>query len=293
MLKTNSLKSSFCAGLAAVGLLALPAALIAGTETTAKETKVTEAPKTSAITGDFGVNFVSAYFSRGILQENQGAIAEPYADLYLSLFEGSGAINKVSLNMGIWGSIHSHNPGLGTTSSWYEFDWMPGISVTFAKNFTLTTSYYEFDSPNDSFAAARSVNINLAYNDADVLGVFAMHPHITFLRELDNKAGLGARKGSYYEVGIAPGLPAFGPVTVTLPATAGFGSNRFYDKGTVFGYFSVGPNIAIALPFVPSRFGSWTVNTSATYYHLNGNVATADLGRHNDWVFSGGLGMTF
>ena len=290
----NYMKSTLFAGVAAMGLMALPGSLFAGSDTTTtKDVKAVEAPKpATSITGDAGFNFVSAYFSRGILQENQGAIFEPYADLYFSLYEGTGFVNKVSLNMGVWASVHSHHPGVvSTTPAWYEFDWMPGVSVTFAKNFTLTASYYEFDSPNDSFAAARSLNVNLAYNDTDLLGKFALHPHFTYLRELEGKAGLGTKQGNYFEVGIAPALPALGPVTVSLPATAGFGSSGFY-AGTGFGYFSVGPNIAVALP-IPARLGSWTFNTSATYYRLAGNVATADLGRKNDWVFSGGLAVTF
>ena len=311
---TYSLKSTIRAGAAAVGLMALPGALLAGTETTGKEAKVIEAPKpASAISGDAGVNFVSAYFSRGVLQENQGTIAEPYADLFLTAYEGTGFINKVSLQMGVWASIHSHHPGvISSTPAWYEFDWTPGIAVTFAKNFTLTTSYFEFDSPSDSFipsntgipTSARSLNVNLAYNDTDLLGKFAMHPHFTYLREIEGAAGISGPNGNYFEVGIAPALPAMGPVTISLPATLGFGNNGFYALTTQvapgistvaetnFGYLSVGPAIAVALP-VPARFGSWTFNTSATYYHLNGTVAAVDNSRHNDWVFSGGLGVTF
>ena len=300
MLKTYSLKSTIRAGAAAVGLLALPGALFAGTA--AKETKIIEAPKaTSAISGDAGFNFVSAYFSRGILQENQGAIFEPYADLFIALYEGDGIVNKLTANFSVWSSIQAHHPGVvSTTGSWYEFDWMPGVSLTLAKNFTLTVSYYQFDSPNDSFRTSGNLNVNLAYNDADLLGKFALHPHVTYLRELTGKAGLGTEQGNYYEVGIAPALPAMGPLTVSFPLTAGFGNAGFYEvhtspvttSETNFGYLSVGPSIAVALP-LPSRYGAWTFNASAIYYHLNGTVAAADVNRHNDWVFSGGLGVAF
>ena len=321
MLKINRLKSAFCAGVAVMGLIALPGALFAEEATTAKETKPVqpvEAPKpASAVSGDAGINFVSAYFSRGILQENQGTIAQPYADLYFSLYEDTGFVNKVVAQMGIWASAQSHHPGVvSSIPSWYEFDWMPGLAVTFAKNFTLTASYFEFDSPTNSFipsntgipASARSVNINLAYSDTDLLGAFALHPHVTFLKEIKGAAGLSTG-GNYFEVGIAPGLPAFGPVTVTLPVIAGFGSNGFYALTTQvpatrttaasaivteskFGYVSAGPNFAVALPF-PARYGAWTFNAAATYYRLNGTVATADVGRKNDCVFSGGVGVTF
>jgi hypothetical protein len=51
-----------------------------------KETKdVKEQVKESCITGDLGVTIVSEYISRGLVQVNQGVIAEPYLDLYFQL----------------------------------------------------------------------------------------------------------------------------------------------------------------------------------------------------------------
>ena len=162
MMKTLTLG----AGIALAGIL-LPASLYAGTESKA----VVETATKSAITGDLGVNFVSEYISRGAPQEIKGVIAQPYADLYFSLYEGEGFVNKVSLNLGVWSSLHSahtlagsvNGSGLSTTSAWYEFDYTPGVAVTFAKNYTLTASYLEFDSPNDAFLASRNVNFSLAY----------------------------------------------------------------------------------------------------------------------------------
>jgi len=301
MVKSNDLKLTLCAGIALAGML-LPASVFAGTETASKEVTPVVAETKSAITGDFGVQFVSAYFSRGILQggatytANQGVIAQPYADLYFDLYDGKDTdfVNKVSLNLGIWGSIHSHHPGVvSTTPAWQEFDWMPGISVTFAKNFTLTTSYYEFDSPSDQFASFRGVNANLSYNDSDLLKAFALHPHVSYLREIENKAGIGTNKGNYYEVGVTPGLPAYGPLSVTFPIAAGFGSAGFYGPETGFGYLSAGVNATVAMSFVPSKFGAWSFTTGATYLKLNGATKVADLGRAYDWVFNGGVGGAF
>lgn len=293
MVNTHKLKFMLSAGVAAGMILSTA---FAGTETSsAKDTVVQEAQK-SAITGDLGVNFVSQYVSRGIVLENQGLIAQPYADLYFALYQGDGFINKVSLDLGIWSSLHSHEVPGSTTAAWYEFDWTPGIAVTFAKNFTLTASYFEFDSPNDSFEPARSLNFRLDYNDADLLGAFALHPHVTYLRELEGKAGNGTSEGNYYEVGVAPGLPAFGPLTVTFPLTAGFGSADFYVNNQGFGYFSAGVNGAVALNFIPASYGTWTFNAGVTYYRLAGALSDANAVQpadHNDWVFNGGVGCTF
>jgi hypothetical protein len=306
MVKTNMLKlSSLVAGLA---LGTMPFASFAGeTMATGKQTKeLVEQVKESCITGDLGVNVVSQYVSRGLIFENQGAIIQPYADLYFKLYEGDGFLNKIQLNLGIWNSFHSRktDAGLasGTTSSstrsWYEFDFTAGVSFTFAKYVTLTPSYYWFLSPNDGFSTFQGLNVKLALDDSEWLGAFALHPTIQVLFELENKAGNGPDEGIYYEVAIAPALPAFGPLTVSFPMVAGFGSNDFYTDDAEFGFFSAGVSAAYAMTFVPECFGTWTATAGATFYALGDpaldefNPGVRDPG-NEEWVFSGGVGLTF
>src|SRR4029078_10638688 len=101
--------------LLAASILALPALACADTATDGKEAKsVVEKTKESCISGDLGINVVSQYVSRGVIFENQGAIVQPYADLYFKLMEDeSGFLNKVSLNLGIWNSFHSRHTDAG------------------------------------------------------------------------------------------------------------------------------------------------------------------------------------
>jgi hypothetical protein len=279
------------------GILAMPALSMAGTEMSdTKETKqVVEPAKESWITGDIGVTFVSEYISRGLVLENQGAIGQPYLDLYFKLYDDpNGFVNKVTFNFGLWSSIHSHPQTMGTTTdAWYEFDYTPGIAVTFAKRFTLTASYFEFDSPADAFNTARSINGNLAFDDTDFLGAFALHPHVAVLAELSAPGAAGLDKnGWYYEIGIAPSH-TFGPVTVTVPVTVGLGDHRFY-AGDTFGYVSAGVNLSTPLSFIPSKWGAWTLSAGYTYYDLGDNVADATATGHNtQHVFSGAIGLTF
>jgi hypothetical protein len=264
-----------------------------------KETKeLKEQVKESCITGDLGVTFVSAYISRGLVLENQGVIAQPYLDLYFKLYEGTGFINKVQLNLGLWSSIHSHPQPDGstdTTRNWYEFDYTPGIAITFAKNFTFTASYFEFDSPASSFDTARSLNFNLAYDDTDLLGAFALHPHFTYLREITAPGFAGlAPDGDYFEIGVAPGYTFKGfPLTVTIPLTVGLGANHFYLDDT-YGYFSAGCQLSVPLSFIPECYGKWTLSAGYTYYNLGGDVAlTTNTNHHNQHVFQGAIGLTF
>jgi len=308
--------AKFC--ILTASILALPTLSFAGKEIVSKDKVPVEVAKESCITGDLGVNVVSQYISRGLIFENQGGIVEPYADLYFRLYQGDGFINKVSANIGIWNSFHSRHTDAGeasgngvgnhnasSTASWYEFDFTAGLAVTFLKNFTFTPSYYTFLSPNDGFNTFQGLNLNLAYDDTDLLGKFALHPHVTVLFELENKAGNGSDEGIYYEVGVAPSTPLFGKdsgLTFTLPVTAGFGSHNFYAKDAGFGYVSAGGQLSYALAFVPKCLGAWTVNGAATYYYLGSdslrtfNTQPANDVRdakNSEWVFSGGLAVSF
>jgi hypothetical protein len=300
-------------------LVLAPVPLLLAGESTGKEVKkVIEAAKESCITGDIGVSVVSQYISRGVIFENQGLIAQPFADLYFKLYEGEGFINKVSLNLGIWSSIHSRKTDAGiasgsgssTTRNWYEFDYTVGLATTFAKNFTFTPSFYAYLSPNDGFSTFYGLNLNLAYNDSDLWGgKFALNPSATVLFELENKTGTGADEGVYYEVALNPTF-ALGPATIAVPLKAGFGSSDFYgsldSSGAIqnegFGYLSAGVVATLPLKFIPECYGAWTLNASATYYYLGDGTAdynTAPRGgtvrdySENEWVFGGGLTIAF
>ena len=298
MIKVLKLKTLRTVVLTAVGIIATSMSY-AGTDAPAA---ATPPPPKSNISGDLGVAIVSEYLSRGLVLENQGAIVQPYLDIYYKMYEGTGFINSASLQLGFWSSVNSHlQPVIGsanTTPHWYEIDWTPTISVTFAKNFTLSLAYFEFDSPSSMFETARSINTSLSYNDSDLLGAYALHPHFTVLAELPAPGAAGLGKGGwYYETGVAPSYTfapkSTYPVTLTVPVTAGFGSSNFYGSSN-FGYISTGITASVPLAFIPSSFGSWTATAGYSYYYLANTVADATAtGHNNQSSFSGAIGMTF
>lgn len=320
------------AAAAMLGLSSLSTAL-AGTETAApgKESKAVTPPcPVTYITGDFGVTFTSEYISRGLVLQDKGVIGQPYLDIYIKLYSGdanSWFINSVSGQLSFWADIGSntytantaiglpqgfyqHHPGTDATPSWYEFDWDPGISVTFAQKFTLLVQYFEFDSPGGDFSTARSVDAALSYDDSWVwantplgAGNFSFHPHFTVLYELGAPgfAGLKAH-GWYYEIGVAPSytfLPkSTYPITFSIPTTVGLGDQSGFYYSNTFGYFSVGPAISVPLAFIPSGFGSWTVTAAYTYYYEGNTVRAFNASNGTDGsnsrnVFSGAIGCTF
>jgi hypothetical protein len=260
---------------------------------------VVEIP-TSRWSGDTGVNFVTAYFAYGILQENKGAIAEPYLDISRTLFESDGFITKATIGLQLWSSIHSEKTGAKRNNSlpqWYEFDYYVPIGVTIAKRWTLTVSYLEYEFPNGAFTAQRGVQANLAYDDTDVLGAFALHPHAMILYNFEGILGIGLSDAWYAEFGVAPSFSLASkskyPVTVTFPLTVALGDNHFYP-GDRYGYFSATANASVPLAFIPKSFGPWTVNAGLTYYNLGGATAAINAhGDHTAYVGQLGIGLTF
>ncbi len=296
--------------------LCLTASAFAGTEANEMKT-VVEKVKESCITGDIGINVVSQYVSRGVIFENQAGIIQPFADLYFKLYSGDGFLNAISLNLGIWNSFHSRKTDAGavfggggaSTRSWYEFDFTAGLAFTFAKSVTFTPSYYTFLSPNDGFSTFQGLNLKLAADTTEWFG-FNLAPAVQVLFELENKAGTGSDEGVYYEVSIAPSFPV-GPLTVTIPVVAGFGSNDFYGSlntttGLIedesFGFVSGGVTLSYGLEFIPECYGAWTVSAGYTYYYLGDGTSdfnTAARGglvrddKESEHVFSGGLSVAF
>lgn len=281
-------------GILATSILAIPALSLAGTP--AKESKkIVEKTKESCITGDIGLDVYSQYVFHGITLENQGAILQPYADIYFKLYEGDGFLSNVSLNLGVWNSFHSNHPVASSTRNWFEFDFLAGLSFTFGKYFTLSPGYVAYTSPGDYFSTAHVAQLKLAVDDTDLLGAWALHPYVMVEAELDGKAGNGNDEGFYYEVGIAPGCK-LGPVAISLPIKAGFGSNDYYAQDAGYGFFSAGVALSYDLTCVPECYGTWTVSANATYFNFGDANADAN-GVKNDEVnavvFGGGLKVAF
>src|SRR5688500_15542047 len=69
---------------------------------------VVEAAKESCIAGDIGFDITNAYFFHGSRQEDSGFIIQPYADLCFKVYQGTGFLTSLSVDLGIWNSFHSN-----------------------------------------------------------------------------------------------------------------------------------------------------------------------------------------
>jgi len=288
----------------------------AGTKVTKPAKKVVEPAAESCITGDIGFDVVSNYISKGVAYQNQGFIIQPYADLHFRIYKGAGALESVTVDVGIWNSIHANHPGarFGAGNSgvpnWFEFDFATGLTFNLSNKLSLSPYFKTYESPSSIFQTTYTVGLGLSYDDSAALGAFALHPHALVELELQGSTGNNFPggtyhgRGQYYEVGIAPGTK-LGEVSLSLPVTAGFGSGGFYLGNRGFGFISVGARAEYDLKAIPACLGKWTLSTSATYYRLGGSngpvlfSGASGLGLSqaitdkNQLVFQGGLKVAF
>ena len=302
------------AAFAAASLLGVSA--YAGPQPKSKPMKQpTKVMEESCITGDIGFDVVSEYISKGVVYENQSFIIQPYADLHFRVAKNMGGIDSITVDLGIWNSSHNHHPGAGgsSTPQWFEFDFLAGLTFN-ASKFAISPYFKIYESPSDQFQNTYAVGLNLAYDDKDLLGDFALHPYVLAELQLEGSAGNNFPpgnshgRGQYYEVGVTPDHK-WGDLTLSLPIKGGFGSGGFYLGNRGFGFVSVGVDAAYALNFVPECLGKWSVHTGVTYVRLGGdnNAATRagaaglapaylpgnGLADKNHLVFGGGLKVAF
>ena len=91
---------------------------------------------TGKISFSAGIDLTNAYFFRGLKQENEGFISQPYAELTASLFDAPDAqgLTAVSFTIGGWNSLHTGPSGSDgparNVRSWYESDFYTGFGLT-------------------------------------------------------------------------------------------------------------------------------------------------------------------
>ena len=231
-------------------------------------------PNTGKVTFTTGVDFTHAYFFRGIRQEREGFITQPYADINFNVYsddDGSG-LNGVTFTLGQWHSLHSGPSGkegpAENVAPWYEADFFTGFALEI-DNWQAGLTYTSYMSPNDSFGTVQEFSIALSMDDSELLGQFSMNPHVLMAIEMSGQADGGDSEGVYLEFGVEPEVELIEDlVDVTFPVTLGLSLSNYYENGIditsplgfrdTFGYFDIGAAVVVPLG-MPENYGSWDV----------------------------------
>jgi hypothetical protein len=237
-------------------------------------------PPGSKISFAGGVDFLTAYYFRGYLQEDDGLITQPWAELGFSFVDN----DQMTLSgvVGTWNSIHSEETGAmpgSTTESFYESDFYAGLELGVG-DFTIGANYTLYMYPNDSAGDIQEVAFSVGYDDSALWGGdFALNPYILFAFEIDNDNGTGD-EFAYWEVGIAPEFALDNGWTIGVPVAVGLSLDDYYVDATgdeeLFGYFSFGAELGIPLEFMGDDYGAWSLGLGVYGLVLNEDAGLSD-----------------
>ena len=292
MKKTNAVQT----------ILMVGATLLALDTAAAQDSEGAPAQTQAQVESSIGVDMTNQYFFRGIVQENQGAIAQPWIDFVFPLGEGENT--SWSFNIGIWNSLHDGPTGSGGAgmSMHYELDAYAGIGVDFAENWSSSVSYVVLYSPNSAFATVKELDISISFDDSGLFGgesssFSGVQPSVTLAWELDGQSDGGGNEGIYLEVGIEPTLDLIDPVSASFPVVTGFSLSNYFEGATgsddFFGFAQGGVSLSTPLNFVPSRLGSWTLSGGVSILFLGDNLEKINGGDSSEVILSLGLGISF
>jgi hypothetical protein len=253
-----------------------------------------------------GMDFTTAYFLRGILQERDGFIWQPYAGVTVTPYTGEGFLKSFSLNLGTWNSVHSNKTlasGSGP-SNWYESDVIAGFGLGLGDYVTTNLSYVMFAFPNGAFPTAQELDWTTNFNDSEFLGAFALNPSMLWVFELDSTSfGDLDDQGVYLQLGVRPSYVFFEdanyPLTLALPLSVGLSVADYYEESgpdgrdQTFGFFDVGIAASVPLSFIPPEYGAWSATASVDMLALSGTLATANRGDGTFFVGKAGISFAY
>ncbi|MGH7311634.1 MAG: hypothetical protein ACREJV_00545 [Candidatus Rokuibacteriota bacterium] len=257
-------------------------------------------PNTGRVALSLGMDWTTHYFFRGILQEDQGIILQPYGDVTFKLMEGEGAFTNLGLTVGLWNSLHEGPTGTGGANQdpriWYEADFYTKLGATLFDDFTAAMIYTAYMSPNGRFSSVDELAFSVSYNDSKLLGAFALNPSVLLAFELDGQADGGSDEGVYLQLGVAPAYTfndkGTYPLTVSLPVTLGLSLSDYYERVGVggeddtFGYLSIGLAAGVPLKFIPASYGAWTAKSTLTFITLGDNLKAANNGDRSEFIWT-------
>ena len=268
--------------------------LVAQDEVAPAEEEEEEAgPNTGAVSLSAGVDVASAYYYRGIPQEDQGVITQPWMEIGFNLFtpeEGQDSgIDSLDLAFGSWNSLHDNTSG----NPWYESDFYASLSAGLGGFLSASVGYTYLHSPNLGDFFSEELALGNKADDSNLFGgEFGFAPFATLIFELDGGSdglGDGGDEGILLELGVAPSFTADVrdlPVTLGLGVKVALNLGDYYetasgeDDDETFGYLDIYPNVSIPLP-LPARYGSWSFGGGVHFLVLGDSAAEigdADFG---------------
>ena len=228
----------------------------------------------------FNLEFSDKYLTpRGMIVQDHGLTTQALLLAFVNVYNGApdDLVSSVTFIPGVWNDfatspVAEHlTPGSRKTD-WIEYDPILGVELGLGKTLKLDVTYTEFGMQILDIGTSQHLETKLAYDDSAVLGAFALHPYVSYWKELQGKATAAANfhipASYYFEVGIDPGWSAAGlkfevPVRALIPSKNFYGET-FAPKSDV-ALYEVGLKIGGAAKFVPAGYGHWSWHIGYRY----------------------------
>ncbi|MCC6421092.1 MAG: hypothetical protein IT429_22885 [Gemmataceae bacterium] len=224
-------------------------------------------------------DFSTAYFYRGIGQENEGLAqldaeirVRPYEDRMSDVFNKFDAVVKFR-------SFHTFGPTANTPSGgnekFYELDFDGGIEFTGFERLLLGLYQTNRIGVNQQLADVHAFETKLAFDDSTPAFPFSLQPYalltIEYMGDSDggnpNSHAPGFGQGIYLELGVRPEFDLLRiesfkrPITLAVPVRIGLSlSNYFEDpsgQDQTFGYGQIGLELNIPLLTMATAGDQW------------------------------------
>ncbi len=228
----------------------------------------------SRFSGIAQLDLTNAYIFRGIMQEKEGLIAQPWGEVYANLYSSDdGLIRDVTAGLGVWLSIHSEETfATSGPESIYEADYYPLVSIDLAGGFNLLTTYYFYDSPNGAWDdAAEELNFRLSYDDSESLG---LAPWVNLAIET-HSTSFGLSSGSGVQFGVEPTLYEADAFSVSASAEIGLAIDDYYEgigQEQTFGYANLGVGVGVPIT------DTWSANAGFKYFIFGDDLELVNNG---------------
>ncbi len=266
----------------------------------------TPAAAEKVVSGAMGLDITTAYFFRGILQENQGIIAQPWLQLGYSLWEDSESpLRSLDLSFGLWNSLHD-GPSGGAGGPWYESDFYIDLSAHLEERFTLGSTFTAYHSPNGLFNTVQELAFSLGYDDRGVLieGLDSgLQPSFLIAFETSGQADAGDHRGTYFQASIEPtfaiGNLGDAPLKLATPVTLGTSLHNYYEhigvggNDNFFGFLDIAADVSAPMNFLPARMGPWDAHVGLHLLFLGDNNEQLNPGDTTALVLAFGISTTF
>jgi hypothetical protein len=230
-----------------------------------------------ALTGNIDVR--NAYFLRGLPQDDSRVILWPSIDA------GIAVSSNVTVNVGLWNSLHTGVQGLDGPSGklWYQSNFYGSVTVG-GRGLTLGAVYTGFTSPNNAFASVQEIAFRASHDSW-------ARPYALVAVELKGQMDQGRNKGRYLELG---GAPSWGSgLVLAVPVSVGVSLGDYYETfigDEKFGFFTVGGTLTKTM--ANGSYGRWNVHGGAEYILL-GERNKIVFGADSKVIGSVGIGFSY